>query len=79
MSVRRFDATASDFVEAFGKFLSLRRAQGTEDVHAVTAVIVRDVRERGGEAVASHTLRFDRIAVDAKTLQSTRSGCTGGV
>ncbi len=70
MSVRRFDAAAPDFVEAFGKFLSLRRAQGTEDVHAVTAVIVRDVRERGGEAVTSHTLRFDRIAVDEKTLQS---------
>ena len=71
MSVRRFDATAPGFVEAFGKFLALRRAQGTEDVHATTAVIVRDVRERGGEAVASHTHRFDKIVVDEKTLQSS--------
>lgn len=70
MSVRRFDATAPDFVEAFGKFLALRRAQGTEDVHAATAVIVRDVRERGAAAVASYTQRFDRIAVDEATLQS---------
>ena len=71
MSVRRFDAGAPDFVEAFGKFLALRRAQGTEDVHAATAVIVRDVRERGGEAVASYTHRFDKLAVDEKTLQAT--------
>ena len=39
MSIRRFDASAPDFVEVFGKFLALRRAQGTEDVHAKTAVI----------------------------------------
>ena len=42
MSIRRFNAADAGFTEAFGKFLSLRRAQGTEDVHAVTAVIVRD-------------------------------------
>lgn len=70
MSVRRFDAGTPDFVEAFGKFLSLRRAQGTEDVHAATAVIVRDVRERGGEAVASYTHRFDKLTLDEKTLQA---------
>jgi hypothetical protein len=51
MSIRRFIAADSGFTEAFGKFLSLRRAQGTEDVHTATAAIVRDVRQRGGEAV----------------------------
>lgn len=70
MSVRRFDALAPGFTEAFGKFLALRRAQGTEDVHAATAVIVRNVRERGGEAVASLTLRFDKVALDPATLQA---------
>ena len=69
MSVRRFDATTPDFTEAFGKFLSLRRAQGTEDVHVSTTVIVRDVRERGGEAVAAFTQRFDKVAIDPATLQ----------
>lgn len=70
MSMRQFDAHAPGFVEAFGKFLSLRRAQGSEDVYASASAIVRDVRERGGEAVASYTLKFDRLGVDALTLQS---------
>ncbi len=70
MSVRRFDASAPGFADAFGKFLSLRRAQGTEDVHAKTAVIVRDVRERGGEAVADYTRRFDAVTLDPQTLQA---------
>jgi histidinol dehydrogenase len=68
MSVRRFDASLPGFPEEFGKFLSLRRAQGTEDVHATTAVIVRDVRERGGEAVAGYTKRFDDVVVDPETM-----------
>ena len=70
MSVRRFDALAPGFAEAFGKFLALRRAQGTEDVHNATAAIVRSVRERGGEAVASYTQRFDKVALDPNTLQA---------
>lgn len=70
MSVRRFDATLSGFADEFAKFLSLRRAQGTEDVHAATSVIVRDVRERGGEAVAAHTRRFDGVVIDPETLSS---------
>ncbi len=71
MSMRRFDAHAPGFVEAFGKFLSLRRAQGSEDVYASALAIVRDVRERGGEAVASYTQKFDRLGVDALSLQSS--------
>ena len=70
MSIRRFNAADVGFTEAFGEFLSLRRAQGTEDVHAVTAVIVRDVRQRGGEAVAAQTGRFDKVEVDPQTLQA---------
>lgn len=68
MSIRRFDAQADGFTDAFGEFLALRRAQGTEDVHAKTAVIVRDVRERGGEAVAVYTQRFDGVAIDESAL-----------
>lgn len=68
MSIRRFDAAQSGFVDDFGKFLALRRAQGTEDVHAKTAVIVRDVRERGGDAVADYTRRFDNVSVDTESL-----------
>jgi len=70
MSIRRFDACAPGFTAAFAKFLSLRRAQGTEDVHAATSAIVKDVRQRGGEAVADYTNRFDKVAVDPATLQA---------
>ena len=70
MSIRRFDAMAPGFANLFGKFLSLRRAQGTEDVHANTVVIVRDVREHGGEAVANYTRRFDGVSLDPDTLQA---------
>lgn len=68
MSIRRFDASQPSFTEEFGKFLALRRAQGTEDVHAKAAEIVEDVRKRGGEAVADYTRRFDGVALDAVTL-----------
>lgn len=70
MSIRRFSAADAGFTEAFAKFLSLRRAQGTEDVHGAAARIVRDVRERGGEAVADLTQRFEKIAIDPVSLQS---------
>lgn len=68
MSIRRFDSASLGFASDFAAFLSLRRAQGTEDVHAKTAVIVRDVRERGGEAVAGYTERFDKVRLNADTL-----------
>ncbi len=70
MSIRRFDASEVGFTEAFATFLSLRRAQGTEDVHTATNAIVRDVRQRGGHAVAEYTSRFDKVAVDPETLQA---------
>jgi len=74
MSIRRFDSSLPSFVSDFAAFLSLRRAQGTEDVHAKTAVIVRDVRERGGEAVASYTEQFDKVKLDADTLAADGIG-----
>lgn len=70
MSIRRFDASAPGFTAAFAAFLSLRRAQGTEDVHVATAGIVQDVRARGSEAVADYTRRFDRVSLDPATLQA---------
>ncbi|MBK8841282.1 MAG: histidinol dehydrogenase [Hyphomonadaceae bacterium] len=72
--MRRFDSSLPSFVSDFAAFLSLRRAQGTEDVHAKTAVIVRDVRERGGEAVASYTEQFDKVKLDADTLAADGIG-----
>lgn len=71
MSTRRFNAEAPGFAEEFAKFLSLRRAQGSEDVFAAAAAIVRDVRTRGAAAVAEYTQRFDKIAVDPDTLTAS--------
>jgi histidinol dehydrogenase len=68
MSTRRFNAEAPGFAEEFAKFLSLRRAQGSEDVFAAAAAIVKDVRTRGGAAVAEYTQRFDKVTVDPETL-----------
>ena len=68
MSTRRFNAEAPGFAEEFAKFLSLRRAQGSEDVFAAAAAIVKDVRTRGGAAVAEYTQRFDKVAVDPDIL-----------
>jgi hypothetical protein len=67
MSIRRFDASAPDLPKCSAS--SSHRAQGTEDA-AKTAVIVRDVRERGGEAVASYTSRFDGVTLNAEMLVS---------
>ena len=68
MSTRRFNAEAQGFASEFAKFLSLRRAQGSEDVFAAAAAIVKDVRTRGGAAVAEFTQRFDQVAVDPDSL-----------
>lgn len=70
MTMRRFDAEAPGFTQAFAQFLSLRRAQGSEDIHASAAAIVRDVRSRGGEAVARYTGKFDHLRVNADSLQA---------
>ena len=72
MIARRFDAAAPGFAEEFAKFLSLRRAQGSEDVFAAAAAIVKDVRTRGGTAVAEYTQRFDKVKVDPDTLTADR-------
>jgi histidinol dehydrogenase len=70
MSYRRFDFAKPGFADEFAKFLGLRRAQGSEDVSATAQAIVRDVRGRGGQAVADYTAKFDRVAVDHDTLQA---------
>jgi histidinol dehydrogenase len=70
MTYRRFVFAKPGFAEEFAKFLGLRRAQGSEDVFAAAQAIVRDVRGRGGQAVADYTAKFDRMAVDPETLQA---------
>jgi histidinol dehydrogenase len=68
MSFRRFDSSSPDFRDEFAKFLSLRRAQASEDVYAAALAIVKDVRARGGDAVAAYTAKFDRVTLDPVSL-----------
>ncbi|MEZ5998895.1 MAG: histidinol dehydrogenase [Hyphomonas sp.] len=66
---RTFDATAPDFDARFRRFLREQRATG-HDVAGIVGKILDDVEARGGEAVASHTAKFDEIQIDPVTLQS---------
>lgn len=66
-----FDASAPGFRERFVAFLRERRFDATGDIEASARDIVRDVRSRGGEAVAEYTRRFDRLEIDPTTLQSS--------
>jgi histidinol dehydrogenase len=68
MNFRRFDADQPDFAEAFSRFLSLRRAQGSEDVFTAAQDIIKDVRARGGQAVADYTHKFDKVSIDPETM-----------
>ena len=68
MNYRRFNADDPGFADAFAKFLNLRRAQGSEEVFSAAAAIVKDVRQRGGQAVAAYTSKFDKVTVDPDTL-----------
>ena len=67
----RLDWSAEDFGERFRAFLTAERA-GAEDVAAVVADILREVRLNGDAALLAYTERFDRIGpplrVPAETL-----------
>ncbi len=47
MSFRRFDSSSPNFTADFADFLSLRRAQASEDVYNAALAIVKDVRSEG--------------------------------
>ncbi|MGB3627205.1 MAG: histidinol dehydrogenase [Henriciella sp.] len=66
---RWIDATASDFKETFQAFLNEPRG-AVDDVVETVRGILEDVRNNGGEAVARHTAKFDRLVLDPTTLQS---------
>lgn len=70
MTMRRFDISASDFWIDLGAFLSLRRAGASDEIFAQAAAIVRDVKQRGGEAVADYTAKFEKIDLDPVMLEA---------
>lgn len=67
---RWFYTSQPGFGENFSRFLNEPRGNAEDTGEAVTAII-RDVRARGGEAVADYTRRFDRFEIDPETLTSS--------
>ena len=66
--MRRLNAGAENFAEAFAALLADQRELAA-DVTAAVADIVADVRTRGDAALAEHTLRFDRLDLSAVPLR----------
>ena len=66
----RLNGSDAGFQQAFASFLVAKRDM-EEDVDAVVADILADVRNRGDAAVLEFTKRFDRLDVDAQGLRVT--------
>jgi histidinol dehydrogenase len=56
------DMQSPDFERRFAALLSAKR-EASADVDAAAAAIIEDVRDRGDEALADYSLRFDRVDV----------------
>ena len=67
----RLAADEPGFEDAFASFLAAKR-EVSEEVGAVVADIVGDVRQRGDDAVLEYTKRFDALGLTAETLRTGR-------
>ncbi len=56
----RLDMDAAGFEAAFAVLLASKR-EASSDVDAIVAAIIEDVRQRGDEALAEYSQRFDRV------------------
>jgi histidinol dehydrogenase len=66
----RLDRSSADFDERFGKFLAAKR-EVSADAEAAARAIVEDVAARGDAGLTEATGKFDRLALDAKSLRVT--------
>ena len=64
----RLDMGAADFESQFALLLGSKR-EASQDVDAIVAGIIDDVRKRGDEALAEYSLRFDRIDLNRLGLR----------
>ena len=65
---RRLDSRAAGFARDFDGLVGAKRA-AEENVDAVVAAIVADVRRRGDAALLEYTARFDRLNIAAAGLR----------
>jgi histidinol dehydrogenase len=78
----RLDAGEAGFAARFDALVDAGR-EIDEDVDAVVAAIIADVRRRGDDALLEYTARFDGLAVDSaaalrvdrETVRNARSAC----
>jgi histidinol dehydrogenase len=61
IAIRRLSTTATDFAEKLSVLLDRDMLVADEIITSVTG-IMRDVKQRGDEAVVDYTVRFDRLA-----------------
>ncbi|MHA1570005.1 MAG: histidinol dehydrogenase [Alphaproteobacteria bacterium] len=74
----RLDGLDPEFEAKFAAFADARRG-ADEDVDAVVAAILADVRERGDEAVLEYTERFDRVKLAPEELRVRRDEIAAAV
>lgn len=73
MNIRRFSTTDQDFDQKLKALLAFDTAQD-DGVDVVVADILRDVKQRGDEAVLEYTRRFDRLdAADMSELELSKA------
>ena len=58
------DMGSADFEQRFNALLGAKR-ESAADVDAAVAAIIQEVRDRGDEALAEFSLRFDRVNLRA--------------
>ncbi len=64
------DSRQDDFEDRFGALISSKR-ETDEDVNAVVAGVLADVRRRGDSALIEYTARFDRLELTPDALRIT--------
>jgi len=64
----RLDSASPGFARGFAALLDLKR-ELAEDVDAVVAAILDDVKKRGDEAVIEYTSRFDKLNLTPATMR----------
>ena len=65
--VRRLHQSSTTFDTDFTDLLAMKR-EVSEDVNAVAAQIIADVRQRGDAALIDYTRKFDRLDLEAKGI-----------
>jgi histidinol dehydrogenase len=75
---QRLDFTKPGFEEGFRALIGTKR-EAAEDIEAIVATILREVAERGDEALIDYTLRFDRLTLSAATMRVSEAEIEGAL